>query len=185
MKRIALAVVAAIGLSVGCGSAMAQHSGGGHMGGGGYGGGGYGGGGGGYHGGGGGYHGGGSYHGGGYYHGGHYHAYYPYFAFAALGFPYWGLGYGYPYYGSYPYYTSAYYPGPYYSGYAGYSDMYDDSAPGAYVQRDMSSAPQAAPSGESQYNYYCPSPAGYYPQIQTCTNGWLRVVPDRSPQAPH
>ncbi|MFD2273546.1 hypothetical protein ACFS07_27530 [Undibacterium arcticum] len=31
------------------------------------------------------------------------------------------------------------------------------------------------------YSYYCTDPSGYYPQIQYCPNGWLRVVPDISP----
>jgi hypothetical protein len=173
MKKIALAVVAALGLALASGSALAQHGGGGHMGGGGMGGS--------YHGGGGSYHGGGYYHGG-YSHGGHYHyGYYPYFGFA-IGFPYWGLGYGYPYYG-YPYYASypySYptYSGSYYSAPASYSDApaYD----GGYTQRDMNSAPQ----GQGQLSYYCTDPAGYYPQVQSCSR-WLRVLPDNAPPAVH
>jgi hypothetical protein len=178
MKRIAFAVVAAVGLAFGSGSALAQHGGGGHGGGGG------GMGGGGYHGGGGGaYHGGGGYYhgGGGHYYGGHYHGYYPYFGFA-IGFPYWGLGYGYPYYG-YPYYASypySYptYSGAYYSAPASYSDApaYD----GGYTQRDMTSVPQS----QGQVSYYCTDPAGYYPQVQSC-NRWLRVLPDSAPPTPH
>ena len=31
------------------------------------------------------------------------------------------------------------------------------------------------------YSYYCTDPGGYYPEIQSCPNGWLRVVPDYSP----
>ena len=177
MKRIILAVVAALGLAFASGSALAQHQGGGHMGGGGMGGGGMGGGA--YHGGGGGYHGGGYYHGG--YYRRHSHGYYPYFGFA-IGFPYWGLGYGYPYYG-YPYYASypysyPYYSGSYYSAPASYSDApaYD----GGYTQRDMNSAPQ----GQGQFSYYCTDPAGYYPQVQSCSK-WLRVVPDNAPPAPN
>jgi hypothetical protein len=174
MKRIALAVAAALGLAIASGSALAQHMGGGmgggHMGGGMSGGA--------YHG------GGGSYHGGGYYHGGYYghsHGYYPYFGFA-IGFPYWGLGYGYPYYG-YPYYASypySYptYSGAYYSAPASYSDApaYD----GGYTQRDMTSVPQT----QGQISYYCTDPAGYYPQVQSCAH-WLRVIPDNAPPAPN
>src|ERR1022692_1134359 len=118
MKRIALAVAAALGLTVGSGAALAQHTGGGHMGGS-------------YHG--GGYHGGG-YHGGGYYHGSH--------LTFAVGLPgFWGLGFGYPYYAGYPYYSYPYYSGSYYSGDPAYTDgpVYDDPAPGAYRSEEHTS----------------------------------------------
>ena len=32
----------------------------------------------------------------------------------------------------------------------------------------------------SNYWYYCPDPAGYYPDTQTCPGGWLEVVPNRT-----
>ena len=32
----------------------------------------------------------------------------------------------------------------------------------------------------SNYLYYCPDSAGYYPDAQTCPSGWLQVVPNRS-----
>ena len=32
----------------------------------------------------------------------------------------------------------------------------------------------------SNYLYYCPDSAVYYPDAQTCPNGWLQVVPNRS-----
>jgi hypothetical protein len=32
---------------------------------------------------------------------------------------------------------------------------------------------------DSGSNYwYCPNPAGYYPDVQTCPSGWLQVVPN-------
>jgi hypothetical protein len=160
MKRILLATIAALGLALGSGTALAQHSGGGggHGGGGGW----HGGGGGGWHG------------GGGHGHGGSHFV-------VGIGFPgfYWGPGWGYPYYGyyGYPYYSSY----PYYAGYPYYypdAPAYGDPAPGNYIQRDMSSP---APVGEGQYSYYCPDPAGYYPQLQNCPKGWLKVVPDAGP----
>ena len=60
--------------------------------------------------------------------------------------------------------------------------MYDY---GTYVQR-----PDAGYQGDmyqgvqpqsSPYQYYCPNPAGYYPQVPTCAAGWLRVVPPSAP----
>ena len=160
MKRILLATVAALGLALGSGTALAQHNGGGgggHSGGGGW----HGGGGGGWHGGGG--------HGG--WHGG---------SHFSIGFGFPGFYWGYPYYGyyGYPYYSSY----PYYAGYPYYypdGPVYGDPAPSTYIQRDMSSP---APVGEGQYSYYCPDPAGYYPQLQNCPKGWLKVVPDAGPR---
>ena len=31
------------------------------------------------------------------------------------------------------------------------------------------------------YSYYCTDPSGYYPQIQDCPGGWLRVIPEILP----
>jgi hypothetical protein len=162
MKRILFAVVAALGLALGSGTALAQHNGGGgHSSGGWHGGGGHGGG----------------------WHGGHGGSHFN----IGIGFPgfYWGPGWGYPYYGyyGYPYYASY----PYYAGYPSYySDepVYADPAPGTYIQRDMNSGTpsRGAPVGEGQYSYYCPDPAGYYPQLQNCPKGWLKVVPDAGPR---
>jgi Domain of unknown function (DUF4124) len=32
----------------------------------------------------------------------------------------------------------------------------------------------------SNYRYYCPDSAGYYPDVQTCPSEWLQVVPNRT-----
>lgn len=32
--------------------------------------------------------------------------------------------------------------------------------------------------GEQQYWHYCENPRGYYPHIQQCPSGWLKVVPN-------
>ena len=168
MKRILLATVAALGIALGSGTALAQHNGGGgHSGGGSWhGGGGHG----------GDWHGGGG-HGG--WHGGSHFA-------IGIGFPgfYWGPGWGYPYYGYYvyPYYASY----PYYAGYPYYysDEPVYEPGPSTYIQRDMNSGTPSsgAPVGEGQYSYYCPDPAGYYPQLQNCPKGWLKVVPDAGPR---
>ena len=34
----------------------------------------------------------------------------------------------------------------------------------------------------SNYWYYCNDPAGYYPDIQNCPQGWQRVIPNSPPQ---
>jgi hypothetical protein len=154
MKRFAMILLAAVGLVGGIGVASAQmHSGGSH--------------GGGFHS--GGFHGGG-FHGGGF-HGGGFHGS-RVFVGVGFGAPWWGWWPGYyplyyPYYGAYGYYP---YP-DYYS--------YDYVEP-SYIQQDDSAyQPRSGPRGE--YSYYCPDPAGYYPQVQTCAKGWLRVVPQSAP----
>jgi Spy/CpxP family protein refolding chaperone len=44
--------------------------------------------------------------------------------------------------------------------------------------RQLEEAVASQGSG-SNYWYYCPNPAGYYPDVQTCPEGWLQVVPNR------
>jgi hypothetical protein len=45
-------------------------------------------------------------------------------------------------------------------------------APVHYVERGDTAV--AAPAGQSDW-YYCRSPQGYYPEIQTCPGGWMRA----------
>jgi hypothetical protein len=115
------------------------------------------------------WHGGGSsWHNSGSWHGGHFHGGHSrVFIGVGFGAPFWGWGWWPGYY--YPYAYPAYYPAyPYYD-----YPYYDYS--GSYVEQG-SSAP--APSN---YSYYCPDPAGYYPEVATCPKGWLRVVPQGAP----
>jgi hypothetical protein len=173
MKQFAMILLAAVTLAGGSGIASAQGHGA-SGGGGGHGSGG----GGGWHGNGGGWHGnGGGWHGGNW-HGGNWHGngWYGSRVVVGVGFgwPYWGWGWP----GYYPYY-SGYYPAyPYYSD-AGYGY----SAP-TYGQQDAPAyTEQRSFSEGQQYLYYCPDPAGYYPQVPSCANGWLRVVPPNAPGA--
>jgi len=78
------------------------------------------------------------------------------------------LGPWYPWYPYYPYYS--YYPCyPYY-----------DPAPAVAVEQQPQ---QYAESGEQQsdYWYYCQNPQGYYPYVQSCPGGWMKVVPQTTP----
>ncbi len=34
-------------------------------------------------------------------------------------------------------------------------------------------------SEASNYWYYCKNPAGYYPQVERCPDGWMQVVPSQ------
>jgi hypothetical protein len=139
-----------------------------------------------------GYHGGyyhGGYYGGGYYHGGYYGGwgYYGPGLGISIGFPYYGWGYGYPY--------GAVYPAPVvYPGYATSTYIYNDPAPVTYGNTQgiaipppaSAQAPGGAPIPVPSYSappparFYCPD-AGYYPQVATCTKGWLQVVPSNVP----
>jgi len=40
----------------------------------------------------------------------------------------------------------------------------------------MQQAPQAVPA-QPAYWYYCQDPQGYYPYVNQCPRGWMRVVP--------
>jgi hypothetical protein len=100
--------------------------------------------------------------------------------FIGVGFGGWGWGW-WPY--AYPAYYPAYYSYPYYYDYPSYAYPYSDYS-GGYVEQGGTPAPSQAPqqySSPRQYSYYCPDPAGYYPQVPTCAKGWLRVVPSDAP----
>jgi|GEM_PF-914246 len=86
-----------------------------------------------------------------------------------------GLGVG-PWWG-YPYPYWYYPPPPYY-----YSPTVVVQQPPVYVeQQGVAPAPPAvpAPPPQQQYWYYCQPAGGYYPNVQTCTEPWVKV-PARS-----
>lgn len=70
----------------------------------------------------------------------------------------------YPYYSHYPYY-------PYYT------------APPVVIQQEPQEyIVQPAPEPEeTDYWYYCQNPKGYYPYVQRCPSGWMKVVPSPPP----
>ena len=157
MKKTLIACAIAAGTSV---AAMGAYADVGH--------------GGGFHG--GGFHGGGNFHGGDF-HGGHFgrgfhgHGFHGRgfrgFGTVVIGAPFFwpGYYYGYPYgYPSYSYYDS-YYDSP----------SYYDYPTQVYVE-----PPDASAQPQAQAQYYCPD-TGYYPTVQTCPQGWLRVVPGNAP----
>ena len=161
MKRLFVALTAAIALC-GAGVAFAQSHGGGS-----------------WHG--GGSHGGGNWHGGSNWHGGGWqHS-------GWRGGSHFGLFVGFP--GYWPgYYWPGYYPYSYYYPTYGYYyppvPVYGDPGSVTYIEQgagepsDDAYAPRQtyAPRREGGYSYYCPD-TGYYPQVQNCAKGWLRVAP--------
>ena len=48
-----------------------------------------------------------------------------------------------------------------------------------YIERPTQRS-YTAPAPQPKAQYYCPD-SGYYPSVQTCPRGWLRVVPDGAP----
>jgi hypothetical protein len=52
--------------------------------------------------------------------------------------------------------------------------------PTTYIER----ADSPAPSQRSSYWYYCKASRTYYPYVKECPAGWLRVVPQATPQTP-
>jgi hypothetical protein len=90
--------------------------------------------------------------------------------------PGWGGGWGYPYYPYYPNYPAYpyYYPSyPYYPYYSG-PPAVNQQQPETYIQRD-------SPDEGQVYWYFCKDPEGYYPYVKKCPKGWLKVMPDTTP----
>ncbi len=81
-----------------------------------------------------------------------------------LGFP---LGYPAPYYAA-PYYPAPYYPEPYYR-----------PAVPVYVQPQTVIVQPPVPS-QVVYQYYCAPTGAYYPTVPTCSQPWMKVLPDGS-----
>lgn len=73
--------------------------------------------------------------------------------------PYWGA----PVWGPQYYYGAPSYYGP---------PPVIIQPPPVYVQRGQA---------ESDYWYYCDNPQGFYPYIQSCPGGWMKVVPETVP----
>ncbi|OQW74639.1 MAG: hypothetical protein BVN35_09760 [Proteobacteria bacterium ST_bin11] len=72
-----------------------------------------------------------------------------------------------PFYPAYPYYQ----PYPYYPR----EIVTIPVQPPVYIERERSQ-PQNNPLAEG-YWYYCNDPAGYYPYVKECVNGWQPVEP--------
>ena len=99
-----------------------------------------------------------------------------------LGVPF---GFNYGYY-PYSYYGSPYYGSPYYAPVPAYYPPMQ-SAPIYTEQNDGPQiSPQAAPRNSSQdaqgsWWYYCVDSKTYYPYVNQCPGGWLRVAPQPAP----
>ena len=79
---------------------------------------------------------------------------------------YWGPWWGPRYWGPYPYAYPYYYP------------------PAPVVVQQAPPAAVVLPPAEPAYWYYCQNPQGYYPYIQSCPHGWMKVLPQSPPPGP-
>jgi hypothetical protein len=76
----------------------------------------------------------------------------------------------------YPYW---YYPPPYYYGYPPPPVVIQEppvviQEPPVYIQTQPAAPVAPAPPS---YWYYCPSAKGYYPNVSTCPEAWIKVPP--------
>lgn len=103
-----------------------------------------------------------------------------------------GFNFGYSPYSYYraPYYGSPYYGAPYYYPPAPAYYPPVQPAPVIYTERSESPqiSPQVAPRNSSQdaqesWWYYCVDAKAYYPYVNQCPGGWLRVAPQPAPGA--
>jgi hypothetical protein len=79
---------------------------------------------------------------------------------------YWGPGYWGPrYWGPRVWWGPSYYYAP----------------PPVVAQQPPTYEQPATPPQEPPYWYYCQGPQGYYPDVQQCPNGWMKVVPPANP----
>lgn len=96
------------------------------------------------------------------------------------------IGFNYRYY-LYSYYGATYYRSPYYSPAPAYYPPVQ-SAPVVYTEQDDASQLQVqeAPRSSSQdtqesWWYYCVDSKTYYPYVNQCPGGWLKVAPQPAP----
>ena len=71
-------------------------------------------------------------------------------------------------------------PGPWW-GPGWWGARYYSYSPPVVVQQAPVYVQPSPASEELYYWYYCQKPQGYYPYVQQCPNGWMKVVPPASP----
>lgn len=95
-------------------------------------------------------------------------------------------------YGSYPYpyYGTSYYGAPYYYPPAPIYYPVAQPAPITYIERsdepqiDTQEASNDSPqNAQASWWYYCVDAKAYYPYVNQCPGGWLRVAPQPAPDS--
>ncbi|QXE90661.1 hypothetical protein [Geomonas subterranea] len=106
---------------------------------------------------------------GGYGYGGHSHSggYFSGSVYIGPGWGYWDPFF-YPYYYTYPAYPYYYTP----------PAVVAPQEPQEYISPDTTTGDE-----QTGYWYYCRKPEGYYPYVDRCPSGWMKVVPNTTPPA--
>gem|GEM_PF-856596 len=99
---------------------------------------------------------------------------------------YFKYGSGHPYrHGHHPYgHRGAHLTIPLYPNYSHrHSVIREIEKPIVYIERPLETQPSTPPAARApeDFWYYCKKPAGYYPQIERCPDGWMQVVPHKPP----
>ena len=66
----------------------------------------------------------------------------------------------------------------------GYPYGYPNYYPSPVVLQSEPETYAVPPAPEQQFWYYCSDPSGYYPYVNRCAKGWLKVVPTPTDSGP-
>jgi hypothetical protein len=112
-------------------------------------------------------------HGGSHWHGSHWHG--GYWGGYGYWYPGWTLGLGVGIGLAYPWWAWSYWPPEY----VAVERVVVDRPAGYVIGRE--GAFETLPQQSTSARWYCTSPAGYYPEVNDCPSGWLKVVPNGGP----
>ena len=78
-----------------------------------------------------------------------------------------------------PYYAP--YPRPLYY-YPPYAPVVIERTPPVYIEQTPPPVTTAPPTAPTSYWYYCAATRAYYPYVNECPGGWMKVVPQTPAQ---
>ncbi|SDG69506.1 hypothetical protein [Propionivibrio dicarboxylicus] len=76
-----------------------------------------------------------------------------------------------------PMWGPAYYPRPYYY-YPPYAPIVVERTPPVYIEQTPPPVTTAAPGAANNVWYYCAATRAYYPYVNECPGGWMKVLPE-------
>ncbi len=80
-----------------------------------------------------------------------------------------------------PVWGPLYYPRPLYY-YPPYAPVIIERAPPVYIEQTPPPVPIAPPVAPTSYWYYCAATRAYYPYVNECPGGWMKVLPQQPGQ---